>query len=71
MIHFDRDKFKGSTVEMTLIDDKVWIPKEMVYKFSDEWDQGHRRTDVTLHNGVVMECFYSPKKLEKLWENGK
>ena len=71
MIHFDRDKFKGSTVEMTLIDDKVWIPKEMVYKFSDEWDQGQRRTDVTLHNGVVMGCVYSPRKLEKLWENGK
>ena len=71
MIHFDRDKFKGSTIEFTLIDDKVWIPKEMIHRFSDEWTQGHRRTDITLHNGAVMECVYSPRKLEKLWENGE
>ena len=72
MIHFDKDQFKGSTVEFTLIDDKIWIPKEVIHKISDEFNpQGHRRTDVTLHDGVVMECVYSPRKLEKLWENGK
>ena len=72
MISFNQDEFKGGTIEFTLIDDRVWIPKEVIYKISNESNSnGNRRTDVTLHNGVVMECFYSPRKLEKLWENGK
>jgi hypothetical protein len=72
MINFKKGEFKGGTIEFTLLDTKVWIPKEVIYKISNESNSnGNRRTDVTLHNGVVMECFYSPYTMDKMWENGE
>ena len=72
MISFNQDEFKGGTIEFTLIDDRVWIPKEVIHKISNESNSnGNRRTDVTLHNGVVMECHFSPYLMQKMWDNGK
>jgi hypothetical protein len=72
MINFKKGEFKGGTIEFILLDTKVWIPKEVIYKISNESNSnGNRRTDVTLHNGVVMECFYSPYTMDKMWENGE
>ena len=72
MINFKKGEFKGGTIEFTLLDTKVWIPKEVIYKIPNESNSnGNRRTDVTLHNGVVMECFYSPYTMDKMWENGE
>jgi len=72
MINFDRNQFKGQTVEFTLLDSEVWIPKELIYKISDEFNPtGFKRTDVVLHNGIIMECNYNPGLKEKAWGNGK
>ena len=72
MIHFDKDQFKGPTVEFTLLDNNVWIPKELIYRIADEFNpNGFKRTDIVLHSGITMECTYNPHVKGKMWSNGK